>query len=195
TTTPCQTADRWSTNNQCWDIDTGVWGNPATYGYCCGDDANEYYTDTAGNTACCATEGAEVNASGECTGGVGCEPIGQTNYYKITNSVGETVAQFGDKGYLEIAGDYDDLSTVSDPGGNIFMIKNSSDQLVFYIDKNGDLVAKGVVAIEVPIASLNGHIVTYNDFAIQNSTNDHVALVDENGNLLLAECIKTGVIF
>ncbi len=73
----CISADR------CGSKDWAAGGESATFGEydtgseteCCGDDAGEFYIDTAGNTACCDDATDTVDATGACQDGVPPESI------------------------------------------------------------------------------------------------------------------------
>ncbi|MFH1598634.1 MAG: hypothetical protein ABIB97_06270 [Patescibacteria group bacterium] len=204
----CEPADRgWGANGTCRDNNQqyGYYGGGSADSfddYCCGDDPNEYKKCEGIECGCCATSTSSYDADTDSCDSVICNPSGQTNYYEVKNSAGNTVARFGDKGFVEIASDANFRNTtaydITDPPGDAFIVKDSSDRIIFYIDANGHLEARGNKFEYASTAGLESVVLGLDAFAIQveeGATNNYYSAVGPGGNLFMVGCLKTGVTF
>lgn len=103
-----------------------------------------------------------------------------TDKFYIKNSSGEKAAWFGNRGNLVLKGTFTSGGTCTAPSGS-FIIANSTDPTVAYIDSEGNMCIEGA------LSELSGSCNPAGDaFIIKNASDANVAYIDfANGNLCL----------
>jgi hypothetical protein len=87
-------------------------------------------------------------------------------------------ARFDQFGYVDVKGDYSSSQSSLSPPAGSFMVENSTDDDVLYIDNDGNITMLGTFSRQVS-PSPSGD----NDFIVQNSTDTAGYIDGGTGNM------------
>ena len=133
-----------------------------------------YVQDIAGNVNTTEQRSIMIGYSGPPNG----------NKFAITNSSGDTVASFDNKGDVYLKGTYSESQSSLSPPAYSFIIQNTSGDTISYINSSGYLFMLGTVS---KFSDLSGR--TSGNLEFRNASDDLIAFFDNQGNLKL----KNGV--